>query len=738
MAYLKKKSLKIFLKIRKSIRWSFLKIISLILKIIMGIREWLSLRIALKPRIFILNLIIGVNIILCLGGASAVVLLTKNASQKIGFWEAFYYSFSMIIDAGNIQNIIPNVTKTHLTIIILGIFIVLFGMVVFSGAIIGYISSSISSFIENASNGDKKIYLNNHIVILNWSNKVTEIINDLLYMNKKEKIIILVENYKDKIMDEIEERLSNTINKERGRGLLLNRNNLTIIVREGFSYSLKDLDDISIRNAKSVIIFGKNEYYNKNFEKILEDNNFLSNISKNNKNKIFDGDAITIKTLIQITKIINPEENQNKNSKNSLDKNIIIESKDSWTLKMTKHIIEKEEISNKNIIQTISSDYILGEILAQIWLMPELNLVYDELFSYNGAEFYSKEYDKKNDLIEEILDRNSKVIPLTTIKNKRTGKEEMFYVSRNYEDLKYKNRNSIKIKEEKEVEINYDYWVEPKKLLLIGDNSKVESLFKTLDNFSLEWKPKDNNQENILDVTIIKDSNGVKRSDPISKKQYVSKEVEIDIYDTKALYDTIEEFLKNSKNASILILSDDSLKIEEQDAFTITYLIYLKDILKKLERKKELNFNKNNIDIVVEVSNPKNYDIIKNYNIKNLVVSNSYISRIITQLINKNSLYEFYKEILEYDKEEGVYDSKEIYIKKVNRFFSKIPEEMTIGQLMKAVYKCSPIENKAILIGYIDRYKKMTIFANKNNYRGNRNKKIILEPEDKLIIFSNH
>ena len=55
---------------------------------------------------------------------------------------------------------------------------------------------------------------NDHFIILNWNSRGSEIVNDLLYYKKNQKVVILVENNKDSIMQEIEERLQDTINKE--------------------------------------------------------------------------------------------------------------------------------------------------------------------------------------------------------------------------------------------------------------------------------------------------------------------------------------------------------------------------------------------------------------------------------------------------------------------------------------------------------------------------------------------
>ena len=53
--------------------------------------------------------------------------------------------------------------------------------------------------------------------------------------------------------------------------------------------------------------------------------------------------------------------------------------------------------------------------------------------------------------------------------------------------------------------------------------------------------------------------------------------------------------------------------------------------------------------MIVEILNPKNYDVVHSYNIDNIVISNRYISKMVTQIRQKIELYEFYQDILTYD-----------------------------------------------------------------------------------------
>lgn len=184
-----------------------------------------------------------------------------------------------------------------------------------------------------------------------------------------------------------------------------------------------------------------------------------------------------------------------------------------------------------------------------------------------------------------------------------------------------------------------------------------------------------------------------------------------------------------------MILSDDKAVTEDIDSAALTYLIYVQDII--LDRKKkDPDFDRNSIDVVVEILNPKNFDVVHNYSADNVVISNRYISKMVTQIGRKQALFEFYSDILTYDEEGATsYESKELYIKEVDRFFDKneIPAKCSARELIWSVFEASPQNNKEIILGYTSSNGKMTIFS------GNQDDiQVELRPKDKLIIFSSH
>ena len=314
------------------------------------IKEWISVYIVKNPSRAILFAIFLLNIVLLVISALLISALSPESLKNDGFFESIFYTISMILDAGCIQFVVQDIGQTSVALIIVCLVTIFVGMITFTGAIIGYVTNYISNFIENSNSGNRAIQVSGHTVILNWNSRASEVINDMLYSNKKEVVIILVPSGADDVKKEIDERISVTMKSENKRiseeckdkGLFeriryINRNKLrnrlTIIIREGDTYSTKQLNDISLLQAKSVIILGR-DVQNATCKYELSER-----IEKNEK-----GNANTIKTLVQVAEITGSEASAD-------DQVIIVEVDDDWTASVVdKIILHKENLGKCNII----------------------------------------------------------------------------------------------------------------------------------------------------------------------------------------------------------------------------------------------------------------------------------------------------------------------------------------------------------------------------------------------------
>ena len=704
------------------------------------IKEWISIHLAKNPGKVVLASIILLNICFLVVAGLVISHFSARLAEDLGFWEAIFYTITMVLDAGCIQFVIADVGETGVAVILICLAVTIIGMITFTGAVIGYVTNYISDFINNANSGANKIKISDHTVVLNWNTRAAEIINDMLYCEETKKVVVLANQNKEDIEREINECISDTIAREnrmlRDECSMMSffekirylrkhsiRNNIICIVRKGDTYSTKQLNDISLSRARSVIILGNdinNDVCKYNYKSTVE--------------TLGKGNAQTIKTLVQVADITGSQ-TSNDNQK------IIVEIDDDWTMDLVNKIINTKQVKGKCNIVPVRVNRILGQILSQFAIMPELNMVYRELFSNKGASFYSKK-QTVNDFIEYngiYMANHRHAIPLTCM---RSSDSYYCYYSAGAE--KHIDRVSALYKSDYSVKLNYNYWVSKRVVIMLGHNSKCNDIMEGFKSFGNEWNRRDDNGNiigsEIVQLVVIDDEQHLEQVDYYRQYPFVVDIKKASVYDKDGITEKINEYLdKYGEDISILILSDDTVSNEEIDAGALANLINVQDLL-KYRKKRNKAFNVDEVDIIVEILNPKNHDIVTSYSINNVVISNRYISKMLNQIGEKDSLFDLYNDILAYDDDSAAqYESMEVYVKSVTSFFEEIPGPCTADELIRAVYDASiannndEIKNISIVLGYV----KPNIGV--NLFTGNQSKtNVSLMPGDKLIIFSNH
>lgn len=694
------------------------------------LREKLSVFTARNPSLTILLAILILNIILFAVAALVISWLAPKSLPNTGFWPSVFYTISMILDAGCIEYVVSDIGEASVALIIVCLITVLIGMITFTGSVVGYVTNYISSFIENSKAGNRALKVSGHTIILNWNSRASEIVNDLLYTGKKETVVVLASQPANEIQQEIDERLSSTLKDEsqqvksesatmpaikrffyRKKHKL--RDNVTVIIREGETYSTKQLNDISISQANSIILLTK-EYQNE-----------VCKYGNHERREALEkGNSNTVKTLVQVAEMTSSESSADRQT-------IIVEVEDNWTAKLVDRIIEHKEKLAKCHIIPVYVNKVLGQILSQFSIMPELNTVYSELFSNRGAEFFFKPQAWEEDVAAatwQYMQTHRKAIPLTVMKT--ASGNHAFSVANSNDDCEVM---STPDKAQLSIALNTSYHMISRNIVIVGHNSKCQDIMSGFSAFRGEHKLQD---EEILNITVIDDEKSLERLNYYKDYPYVTKTVAADVYDAELIRATIEAAIDSHEgDTSLLILSDDSSTTEDIDSAALTYLIYVQDIIFD-RQKKNPYFDRESIDVVVEILNPKNYDVVHNYSVDNVVISNRYISKMVTQIGRKQPLFEFYSDILTYDEEDSdTYESKELYIKEVDKFFEdgKIPPTCSARDLILGIYEASPDDNKAITLGYTSPGGKMVIFSGDQDQIA-----VTLKPKDKLIIFSNH
>lgn len=704
------------------------------------IREKISIQLAKNPGRMVLLGILFFNIVFFTIAALIISAMPVSGTEQMSFLEAAYYTITMILDAGCISSVIEDIGTSGVVIAITCLVIIVIGMITFTGAVIGYVTNWISKFIENANTGTRRLRISNHTVVLNWNTRASEIINDLLYSEHKEKVVILVNSRKEEIKKEIDERLSETTAKENAaiheyaaklsffkrRQYIRKhkiRRSVTFIVRQGDVFSLKQLKDIQVEQAKAIVILGND--VNNSICK------FDTEAHREDKSR---GNSQTIKTLMQVADITA--------SDFSVDnQKIIVEITDPWTQDIVEKIIRSKQIDQKCNIVPVFVNQILGQILSQFSLMPELNLIYRELFSNKGAAFYTQQVDVDDDeaYIEDYIQKHSHAIPLVSLKEK--DKSYFFYVCDSEQSI---SKVSGATKSNYSVKLNYDYWIEKKNVIILGHNGDCDEIMDGFSAFRCEWNYDNEEDGEILRVTVIDDKEHLEKMNYYRQYPFVVETVVANIYDKDIICETINKVLSHTDgDTSVLILSDDSSLTENIDANALANLIYVQDIIKD-KRLDDSKFDENSIDVVVEIIDPKHHDIVNSYNVNNVVISNRYISKMITQIGEKEAIYNFYSDILTYDldaDEDGGYESKEVYAKKVSTFFKELPAPCKADELIRAVYHASVhpdpgsnyTSNPTLVLGYVRKSGEMVIFSGDLSAID-----VELKSSDKIIVYTTH
>ena len=639
--------------------------------------QWLTILKEKKPGLLIVLGLALFNVLFL-----ALFSLIVSLMSGMPYFTALFNCLAMMLDPGCISGVVDGTEQVVLCIICFVVVIV--GLIAFTGSVIGYVSNIISDFIEKANNGKNKLDLDNHVVILNWNDRGVEIINEYLLLEEKAVIVVLSNIERELIEQQVKDAIFATM---REKGI---KNKLSVIIRSGNVFSSQQLIDISIDTAKTVIVLEEDG-----------DNNPYTE----------DGNGHTIKTLMQVADLISKKQNDKKQK-------VVVEVTDDWTEGVINEIIACKN-NDKVRIVAVPVNQLFGNIFTQFAVMPKLNAIYTDLFSNEGVEFFSKEsnYASETEFVISHLKTHTHTIPLTT--RSLENQTYAIYIGRTDKDVEYTTDVTPTLYP---IKLNANYNLKKRHIVILGHNKNLPKILEGLNNFNNEWKK----EEDAISVLLLDDASTTKKDVDYSQYSFIEEYVKVDIHEKDFISKLISDHL-DKENTTVLILSAENAEEGEKDLPALANLIYLQSALNKR------NNNSDNIDIVVEIIEPKHHDIVQNYSKSNVVISNRYVSKIIMQIADKEALFDFYKDILTFDTDGQ--QGKEIYIKDCLTYFESVPESMNARDFIYSLYKAT-LEDLGVgevAIGYVDENDNIILFS------GNLTEQnVTLNSACKLIILSDH
>ena len=580
-----------------------------------------------------------INIAVLLIGAGIGLAIDAHYYDNAQFEGSFLSSFIT-----NVTWMISPNTLTKLSVhdnrmmLVLAIVVVIIGMVLFSGAIIATVTTALRTFIDKKSRAKGKIIVNNHFVILNWNSKVPEMIYNLMLKGFKKNIVILSDRNKEYIEAELKSLfLTNEVHEKIKANL---------IIKEGDSLLRGNLEDISIEEASQICVMAKEDMVD------VDDDN------------IINSDLLNLKIVLKLGSF-----------KIKHDCQIVVETQSDETRGQIENLSHKIA-SLKNLkITPISFNKKIGQIIAQSLVMPQMSNLYSELFSFEGAEFYSIESEEE---IEHYLRTHNNTIPVY--------KEDkyLFVLADEEEDVK-SSRNDEYLTNRIFSRSNQTSSTSAS-IFIIGENSKTEFLLNSLSR--------------------------MQESGEINFK--------FKHYNKLETNELIKDVQAEEGERKILILSDDKVGADSYDANVFVALI---------ELSKVFPVNKEGISYTTELLDSRNLSSVQDFDIHNTIISNKMMSLLITQLaLNKDSK-RFFEKILTISTSHKASDFDFI--------ISKVQDSIVIEEDMKFESKAellrtfyNTFEGKRILIGLVqnDEIK----LLNKDQ---DKKEEIVLTPNDSFIYF---
>jgi len=519
--------------------------------------------------------------------------------------------------------------------LVLAVIVLVTGLILFSGTIIALTTNAIKDYIQKKNSGAGKINLDQHIVILNWNNKVPELVSDLLYVEDKEVTIMILANI-DKTY--AEKQIINAIKKTKSDQSIIKMN---VLVKQGDPLLLSDLEDISIEHAKAILIMNPDHHQT-----------VYKNMSKS--------DLAVIKVILGLGPI-----------EFLYEPPIVVEIKhiDSYDKILTlSRVVDK---LHEHIIMPICFDKRLGQIIAQTLIENQIEDIYMALFSFQGSEVYAI----KDVSFDECLKEHSHAIPLSC-------HEGLLYVLSLNDNVKTKksihetpiiNLKPKSLIDQKDIEI-----------YIIGENNKLQFILESLNQY-----------------------------EKIHQSKFQAKWIE-----DENIGLLVEQLNQSKKQTSILLLSDEKQTEDALDANVIDNLIFL-----------EGHLTNPNVHIIVELLNPRNDPIVKDFNINNTIISNKIISLLLSKLALYKDTAPFYEDLLTIEPDDDNEDKLSILIKPAEKCFdASFPIVFqSKKQLIQSVYEA--FKKHYMIVGYYH-HDILQIFENDLH----QFETITIEKNDRLIL----
>ena len=495
------------------------------------------------------------------------------------------------------------------------------GLIFFS-SLIAFITEEFESKLASLRKGRSIVVESDHTLILGFNDRIIDIIKELIIANESEDdaaIVILSDKDKEEMDDFLRDNLGNT-------------KTTRLVTRTGDISNIANLKNVGVQSAKTVIIL--NEAKSSDLEELK-----------------VASDSKIIKSLLAIVATKQDRENDYIPS-------VVVEI----------HCLQYRKLAEAiapNTVTTLNESDILARILVQTSRNNGLSAVYLNLVGFEGNEFYF--YRPNNGWYDlnfgELPFHFPGSVPLG-VRNAAgdltlnpdvnyclQDDDEIVILAEDDSTIRFEIKPIMPIstknfKQKKRVE--YVHLAE--KHLIIGWNNKTAIALREYAKYLI-----DNSQLTLivrkLDHNVKKQFEEVVKSHPNINFQLL----EVDLNSLSQLQN-----LSLSQYNSISIMAISGKTAEETDAKTLTLLLGIQQIFQDY-----LKHNKQqvNTQLIAEIINSEDTDLVVQAGVKDFLLSNQFVSKILAQASQDPDIINIYNELFNTK-------GSELYLKPTSLYFS--------------------------------------------------------------------
>lgn len=576
--------------------------------------------------IFISLLVVFLGLLVMIAVVRLGVYFTLGGGdeRQQGIFGQIYIIWLAMTDPGNMNQDVNSHGLYKIPAVMAG----MAGVIILS-MLIAFITTALDQKIGQLKKGHSTVIEEDHTLILGWGERVTEIIRELVIANESEErpvVVILAETDKEEMDDYLAVHMPDT-------------GNTRVVTRSGKVSSLTNLDIVSVKSCKSVIILPRCGDAATPVEK-------------------FASDTRVIKTILGV--LVSKDEGQ--------EMNIVVELFEPRSRKIARQISDE--------VTAIDGTEILAKILVQTSRSIGLSVVYGEVMSFDGCEMY---FHGKEDNVQwnDITFHDALFcFPDGVIMGIRRNDGELLINPPG--DTPIHNGDDVLILADDDSTIEFlgkpvatprsfelaggrnEQYIE--KELIIGWNPKAPLVIREYADYVLEGS--------IIDVMVKNPSEELRQS--IAQLNDELETLTIALIDAdplrpQALIDT-----QPFKYDNIIILSQGTIESDPEtlDSETIIILMQLRRIFEQHPEESA------NTKLISEVMDSDNMELVSRAGVHDFIVSNRFVSMLLAQVSEEQDIIDVYNDLFSED-------GSEIYLKPASLYFKDLPGEYTFADMIE-------------------------------------------------------